>query len=128
MKRILITLLVVLGLGTSFAFAAGPSPAFAAAKDDICNGVGAVSGGAGCNPAAGQPTVNSLVKTIVTVLSWIVGVLSVIMIIFAGFTYVTSGGDSGKIGTAKNTLIYAIVGVVIVAFAQAIVQFVLGKV
>ncbi len=128
MKRILLTLLVVSGLGTSFAFAHNATPAYAAAKDEICNGVGATSGGAGCTPAAGQPTVNTLIKTIVNVLSWVVGVLSVIMIVFAGFQYVNSGGDSGKISSAKNTLIYAIVGIVIVASSQAIVQFVLGKV
>jgi len=128
MKRILLTLLVVLGLGTSFAFAHSATPVYADAKSEICNGVGAASGSTGCTASAGQPSVNSLVKTIVTVLSWIVGVLSVIMIVFAGFQYVNSGGDTNKTAGAKNTLIYAIVGIVIVAFAQAIVQFVLGKV
>ena len=128
MKRILLTLLVVLGLGTSFAFAHPATSVYADAKSEICSGVGAASSGTGCTAAAGQPTVNSLVKTIVTVLSWIVGVLSIIMIVFAGFMYVSSGGEPNKVSAAKNTLIYAIVGIVIVAFAQAIVQFVLGKV
>jgi len=87
-----------------------------------------VSGGAGCATAQGQPTVDTLIKSVLKILSWVVGVISIIMIIIAGFFYVTSNGDTNKIGTAKNTLIYAIVGIVVVAFAQAIVQFVLGRV
>jgi len=128
MKRFLATLLIVLGLGTSFAFASSPVYVHAAAKDEVCKGVGAISGGSGCATASGQPTVDSLIKSVLKILSWVVGVISIIMIVIAGFMYVTSGGDAGKIGTAKNTLIYAIVGIVIVAFAQAIVQFVLGRV
>lgn len=132
MKRLLITLLVVLGLGTTFAFAASPS-VYADAKSEICSGIGAATGvdpnnKDGCTPPEKSPTIEGLIKTIVNVLSWIVGVLAVIMIIYAGFQYVTSGGDSGKISNAKNTLIYAIIGIVIVAFSQAIVFFVLSKV
>jgi hypothetical protein len=50
------------------------------------------------------------------------------MIIFGGFKYITSGGESGNVTSAKNTIIYAVIGLVIVAFAQFIVQFVLGKI
>jgi hypothetical protein len=127
MKRILLIALLVLGIGTTVVLTQDHS-VLAAAKDDICGGVGAVSGGAGCAPTENSPSVDGLIKTIVTVLSWVVGVVSIIMIMIAGFQYVTSSGDSGKIGTAKSTLTYAIVGIVIVAFAQAIVQFVLGKI
>jgi len=54
-------------------------------------------------------------------------VAAVIMIIVGGFRYITSGGDSTRVGGAKNTLIYAIVGLIIVALAQAIVHFVLNN-
>ena len=50
------------------------------------------------------------------------------MIIYGGFRYVTSGGDSGHVSSAKNTIIYAIVGLVVVALAQFIVQYVLNQV
>jgi hypothetical protein len=66
-------------------------------------------------------------RTIVTLFSIIVGAVCVIMIIYGGFRYITSGGDSGRVGNAKNTLIYAIVGLVIVALAQLIVHFVLQQ-
>jgi hypothetical protein len=49
------------------------------------------------------------------------------MIIYGGFRYITSGGDSGRVGSAKNTLIYAIVGLIIVALAQLIVNFVITQ-
>ena len=45
------------------------------------------------------------------------------MIMVGGFKYITSGGDSGKISSAKATIIYALVGLVIVAMAQFIVRF-----
>jgi len=50
----------------------------------------------------------------------------VIMIIYSGFRYITSGGSQEKLGGAKNTLVYAIVGLVIVVIAQIIVHYVIG--
>ena len=59
-------------------------------------------------------------------MSVIVGVIAVIMIVYAGFKYITSGGESNGVSSAKNSLIYAIVGLVIVALAQIIVHLVLN--
>jgi hypothetical protein len=72
--------------------------------------------------------VSSTVQLIVNVFSWIVGVIAVIMIIIGGLRYITSGGDSGNVTSAKNTILYAIIGLVIVALAQIIVRFVIGQV
>lgn len=72
--------------------------------------------------------INQILHTIVNLFSLIVGVVAVIMIIFGGLKYITSGGDSGNVTGAKNTLIYAIIGIVIVALAQFVVRFVLTKV
>jgi len=127
MKRILIIGLAILGLAGTVALY-HTSPALAAAKDEICAGVGAVSGTGSCNTAAGEPTVNSVINTTVNILSLLVGIVSIIMVIYAGFKYVTSAGDSGKISTAKNTLIYAVVGIVVAALARPIVQFVLSRI
>ena len=49
------------------------------------------------------------------------------MIMVGGFKYITSGGDSGNITGAKNTILYAVVGLVVVALAQIIVRFVLAR-
>jgi hypothetical protein len=71
---------------------------------------------------------NDLVTKIVNILSVIVGIVAVIMIIIGGFKYITSGGDSNRVASAKNTIIYAIVGLIIVALAQVIVRFVLSNI
>lgn len=80
-----------------------------------------------CNVDNGVIQLNQAVTTIINTFSLIVGIVAVVMLIYGGFRYVTSGGDSSNIGNAKNTIIYAIVGLVIVALSQAIVQFVLTK-
>lgn len=79
------------------------------------------------NPDNTEKKLNDTIKLIVNFLSFIVGVVAVIMIIIAGLKYITSGGDSNNVASAKNTILYAIVGLVIVALAQVIVRFVLQK-
>ncbi len=74
----------------------------------------------------GQTDLQSILTRAVNIFSLIVGVIAVIMIIVGGLKYITSGGDSGNVSSAKNTIIYAIVGLIIVALAQFIVRFVLG--
>ena len=74
-----------------------------------------------------ETTITDLSRDIIDVLSLIVGIVSVIMIILGGLRYITSGGDPGNVTTAKNTILYAIVGLVIVLFSQAIVQFIIGR-
>jgi uncharacterized membrane protein YuzA (DUF378 family) len=69
----------------------------------------------------------STVKFLLNLLSAIVGVAAVIMIIWSGFKYITSGGKEEGVKSAKNTIIYAIVGLFIVAIAQLIVHFVLTE-
>ncbi len=73
-------------------------------------------------------SVNGIMTTVINIFSLVVGVVSVIMIIVGGLKYITSGGDSGNVTGAKNTILYAIIGLVIVALAQIIVKFVLAKV
>jgi hypothetical protein len=72
--------------------------------------------------------INTIIETIINIFSLVVGVVSVIMIIIGGFKYITSGGEPGSVGGAKNTILFAIVGLVIVALAQVIVRFVLNRV
>ncbi len=70
---------------------------------------------------------NRIIHSIINLFSLVVGVVSVIMIIVGGLKYITSGGDSGNVSGAKNTILYAIIGLVIVALSQVIVRFVLNK-
>jgi TRAP-type C4-dicarboxylate transport system permease small subunit len=69
-----------------------------------------------------------MVTWVINIISWIVGIVSVVMIIWGGFQYITSGGNDTKVTSAKNTILYAIIGLVIVALAQIIVKFVIGKI
>lgn len=72
-------------------------------------------------------SISELGRKVVNLFSLIIGVIAIIMIIYGGFRYITSGGASERVGNAKNTLIYAIVGLIIVALAQIIVHFVLNQ-
>ncbi len=74
-----------------------------------------------------EGTINGIVAKVINLFSIVVGVVAVVMVIVAGFRYITSGGSSDKVGSAKSTLMYAIIGLVIVAMAQLIVRFVLNK-
>lgn len=120
MKRLL-QKITLAAASLSMVFALG-MPALVAAQSaaDIREGV----------DIAGQQTtsVDDAVKAAIDILSVVVGVIAVIMIIIGGLKYVTSNGDSNQISSAKNTIIYALIGLVVVAIAQAIVRFVLNKV
>jgi hypothetical protein len=70
---------------------------------------------------------DGIVARVVGLLSFVIGVAAVIMIIIGGLKYVLSSGDPSNITAARNTIIYALVGVVIAAFGQAVVLFVLGR-
>jgi hypothetical protein len=83
---------------------------------------------ADCDTQDPAETVNDIIADVINIFSLVVGVVSVIMIIVGGLKYITSGGDSGSVGGAKNTILYALIGLVIVALAQVIVRFVLGQV
>jgi len=66
------------------------------------------------------------IKNIVNVLLFILGAIAVIMIIIGGIRYTTSNGDASATKGAKDTILYAVVGLVVAILAYAIVNFVLG--
>lgn len=125
MKRLLVVGLMLLGLST-FGFAYAGSQVSAVGTDDVCAGLEGAGGG-GCDSDPGDLTVESTIQTAINIVSWVVGIIAVIMIIVGGAKYVTSGGDSNGVQSAKNTIMYALIGIVIVALAQVIVQFTLRK-
>lgn len=79
---------------------------------------------AGCTDE--KKSVDKVVPNIINFLIGIVGILAIIMIIWSGMRYVLSAGDAGKIKTARTTLLYGVVGLVIALLAFAIVNFVIG--
>lgn len=95
------------------------------AKEEACKAIN--NGNKDCNEKKAEGQINRTINNVVNLFSVVVGVVAVIMIIVGGFKYITSNGDSSQITSAKNTIIYAIIGLVVVAFAQIIVRFVLGR-
>lgn len=65
-------------------------------------------------------------KQVTNTVLYIVGIIAVIMLIIGGIKYVISGGDSKKVTDAKNTILYAIIGLVIAFLSYAIVNFVIS--
>jgi hypothetical protein len=87
--------------------------------------------GVDCAKGDGTPTTlfggsGSIFTTVVNVLLFIIGAISVIMLIYGGIRYTISAGDSGAVTAAKNTILYAIVGLIVAFLAFAIVNFVLN--
>jgi hypothetical protein len=93
---------------------------FAAGAGDIIKN----SAGSACGSSCTNTTVASLFKTGANTLIFLIGSLSVIMIIYGGIRYVISRGDSSAVAAAKNTIIYAVAGIVVAIAAFAIVAFV----
>jgi type IV secretory pathway VirB2 component (pilin) len=71
--------------------------------------------------------VNDAVRLALNLFSAVVGIIAVVMIIVGGIKYITSGGDSGNVTSAKNTILYAIVGIVVAFLAYAAVNFVMSS-
>ena len=70
----------------------------------------------------------TIVQSVMNGIFYAVGVLAVAMVVWGGVQYSLSAGDKGKVTTAKNTIVYGLVGMVIVIFSYAIVNFVLGQI
>lgn len=123
-----ITLGVVVALTPVAAVTALSAPSDLMARSKLaqqaCDGLNTIDRSENCDNQSGGGGVNALIKSVVNILSYIVGVIAVIFVIVAGLKYVTAAGDSNKLSSAKSTLIYALVGIAVVAFAQFLVNFV----
>ncbi len=122
-KRILIAIALLFNFS---ALVLAPSAVYAAdSKGAVCEGISQTGGS--CDNSAG-PNLDDILKLLLNALSFIIGFAAVIMIMVGGFKYITSAGDSAKVASAKDTILYSIIGLVVVALAQIIVRFVLNKV
>lgn len=122
MKKIILAIMtVVLALTVGAAtptFAACSSP-----KDCVKSGLDAAGG----NSSGTQKSASSIIKTIVNALLFILGAIAVIMIVIGGIKYTTSNGDASAVSGAKNTILYAVIGLLIAISAYAIVNFVVAR-
>ena len=118
------SMVVILGTGT---------PAFAQnVLDPLCNKAGGSSAVCRENDQTrkedeSNSSVLDIASTVLGIFSYVIGIAAVIVLFIGGVKFATSAGDSAKIGNARNTVIYAFVGLVIAILAQAIVSFVLDR-
>jgi hypothetical protein len=116
-----VTIIAVPALAVQPAFAADPTQS---AKQEACAAVNSEAGGS----CTADNTLGKVIAHIINIVSVIGGVAAVIMIMIAGLKFITSSGDAQSVSSAKKTLIYAIVGLVVIGLAQAIVHFVLKSI
>lgn len=77
--------------------------------------------------AGSETKAEDVVKNIISILFWIIGILAVIVIIYAGITFITAAGNPSKVAQAKTMIIYAVIGLAVAILAYAIVNFVVGS-
>jgi hypothetical protein len=78
-----------------------------------------------------SPPARDLPGTILIIVNYvlvIVGVVALAYLIYGGFLYITSHGDSQQVDSAKNTIVYAVIGIIVIGVAAAVVNFVVGAV
>ncbi|NCN07785.1 hypothetical protein GW933_03815 [Candidatus Falkowbacteria bacterium] len=73
-------------------------------------------------------SIYSIIGTIIQTLLGFVGVLFIVLVIYGGFTWMTAGGDSGKVQKAKDTIIKATIGIVIIMASYAIVYTIINQI
>ena len=78
--------------------------------------------------SGGTADLPTIVKTVINVILYILGILAVVFIIYGGIKYTMSGGDSAKVKSAKDTIMYAVVGLIVAILAYAIVNFAITSV
>ena len=124
MKKILITFGLIIAIIGSFITAAGiyENKAYADSAADLIK-QGADSTGQQDSRSAGD-----IAKDVVNIMFFIVGVMAVIMIIWGGIRYVLSAGNSAALTSAKNTIMYAVIGLIVAILAYTIVNFVINTV
>lgn len=118
MKRFGLVTIIVLGVLLCFSVA----PAYAAEGSGIWDGCSGVAS----DICSDKTEATDIVKRLINVFLFLIGVLSVFMIIHSGLKYTTSRGDAEAVKSAKNTLLYSVVGLLVASMAFAIVNFVIG--
>jgi hypothetical protein len=125
-KTALLTLLIssFVAVPVMVSSQAGADTLFNSSTQDACSGIN-VGGTSACT--GNQGGLDHILSVIVNILSLVVGIVAVIMVIIAGLSFITSGGDTNKLSSAKSTLLYALIGIAVAGLAQVLVIFVLNK-
>lgn len=131
MKKLAKSTIGSLFVGMVLALVAVFTPLAPAASAQGCeDGVsGGVSAGVQCANPGGVPVLlfgdGSVFNIIINAVLYLVGIICVIMLIIGGIRYATSSGDQAQVTGAKNTIMYAVIGLVVAIIAYAVVNWVL---
>ena len=125
MKKIYLAIISIFTVSMMATAVAGPT----VGAVDLFKGCSGVKDNSGvCSEKnSGKKGVTSKAKKGINAAIYVLGILSVVMVILAGFLYTASAGDSGRITIAKNTLMYAIIGLIVALLSFVIVNFVISK-
>ena len=129
MKKILTNIAKIGVFVPAFALLAGLAVPVATTYANNCDVSGGITGGKDCARNDEQPENlfsgdGSVFQTVTSVMLFLIGAISVVMLIYGGIRYTISQGDSTAVTNAKNTIMYAVIGIVIAILAFAIVNFV----
>ncbi len=136
MKSLLKRTFIALSLVAGFALLAAPLTVDAAAdpKAQACSGAGGTwVPGTGTTPgkcnqtSSGVKTLEASIQDIVNLLFFLIGTIAVIVIIIGGIKFITADGDASKIKSARETILYSVIGLVVAILAYAIVGFIIGR-
>lgn len=117
--------LFFVGIITSLALAVVP---VALAIDTGLEPVDCQGLGINCGRGDSSGTLIDYIRVILNVFLTLMGIITVIVVIYAGVQYITSAGESHKTSTAKATIVYALAGLIIIGLSFVIVNFVLGAI
>ena len=129
MKKILTNIAKIGVFVPAFALLAGLAVPVATTYANNCDVSGGITGGKDCARNDEQPENlfngdDSVFQTVTNVMLFLIGAISVVMLIYGGIRYTISQSDSTAVTNAKNTIMYAVIGIVIAILAFAIVNFV----
>jgi hypothetical protein len=95
----------------------------------VCPG-GVTDSSAVCKSAGGDPltTKNGLIWKVTIVIASVAGIVAVIVLVIGGIRFISSNGDAEQIKQAKNTIVYAIIGLAVIVLGQSIIMFVLSRI
>jgi hypothetical protein len=111
----------LIALATTATTALSVGVAKAAAPPDVQEGANSAQGQLSGVPLGQQ------IANITNTLLLVIGVVAVIMLIVGGFRYIFSQGDESAVKGAKDTILFAIIGIVVALLSYAIVNFVIGR-
>lgn len=104
-------------------------PTFADGSDSICNNASIpqeVKNASGCS--GGDDQLITVIQNILYAIIAVSGIVAVIYIIIGGINYMTSSGDTNKVQKARQTILYAVIGLIVCALAFVIVNFTVGRI